>query len=50
MITEWLERVANATDEDAEHVAEIVSQRVVYDSRLGEVGGQPVITAESLGA
>jgi len=28
----------------------IVSQRVVYEPRLGEVGCQPVITAESLAA
>jgi hypothetical protein len=27
---------------------EIVSQHVVYEPRLGEVGAQPVITAESL--
>lgn len=27
---------------------EIVSQRVVYEPQLGEVGDQPVITAESL--
>jgi hypothetical protein len=28
----------------------IVPRGVVYDPRLGEVGDQPVITADSLGA
>lgn len=45
----WFKDEAGAYNEALSHlVAWIVSRRVVYEPRLGEVGNQLVMTAESL--